>query len=269
MRDHYHQPANPATTSVRPSHRHAGQAGTRPDNAAVMIVDRDEAVAESLRWLLKQAGFHPLLATDRQTAHAQIRSKPISAILLDFHLQQHYEVIERCDLLTGGHPPVLLLVPAEQAVQLLNSPLLYATHDFVSKPFLPQDLLTRLRQVIWRPRLRATPENHANNGAALRDIQLNLEQRHVVIGVERVALTPNECQLLKVLLRKTGEIVGKDELVQAVWSGRFYNDENVLRVTIRRLRTKIELNPSQPLLVETVYGKGYRLSSQVRKPTLQ
>ena len=269
MRVHYRQPTNPASPPVRPSHPHEGQARSRPDNAVVMIVDRDKAAAESLRRLLKQAGFHPLLATDRQTAHAQIRSKPISAILLDFHLQQHCKVIERCDLLTGRHPPILLLVPTEQAVQLLNSPLLHAAHDFVSKPFLPQDLLTRLRQVIWHPRLRATSENHANNGAALRDIRLNLEQRQVIIGVERVTLTPNECQLLKVLLRKTGEIVGKDELVQAVWSGRFYNDENVLRVTVRRLRTKIELNPSQPILVETVYGKGYRLSSQVAKPTLQ
>ncbi len=269
MRDDHRHPENPVSMSVKSNHDDAGQAVPHPDNAVVMIADRDRAAAESLRSLVTQAGFHPLLAPDSQTARAHLLSKPISAILLDFHLQQHHRVIERCNLLTHSHPPVILLIQAEQAAQLLDSPLLYAAHDFVSRPFLPQDLLTRLRQVIWRPRLRAAPENRGNSSVVQRNIRLNLEQRQVIIGVERVGLTPNECQLLKVLLRKKGEIVGKDELVQAVWSGRFYNDENVLRVTIRRLRTKIEPNPSQPMLVETVYGKGYRLSSQVPKPPLQ
>jgi two-component system response regulator RegX3 len=269
MRDDQRHLENLFSTSVKPTRRDAGYTIPHPDNAVVMIADRNSVAAEALGSLLTQAGFQPLLAPDSQTIHAQLRNKPISAILLDFHLQQNHRVIERCDLLTRSHPPVILLIPAEQAAQLSESPLLYAAHDFVSKPFLPQDLLTRLRRAIWHPRLRATSENRGNSSVIPRNIRLNVEQRQVIIGVERVALTPNECQLLKVLLRKTGEIVGKDELVQAVWSGRFYNDENVLRVTIRRLRTKIEPNPSQPMLVETVYGKGYRLSSEVPKPPLQ
>ena len=127
--------------------------------------------------------------------------------------------------------------------------------DYLSKPFSSNELLVRVELLLRNQQNTYWRQNIISAG----DLTLDKVSNSLTIEKSVINLTPNECQLLSYLMHKPGQTVRKDEIIRAVWENRFYNDSNALRVTIRRLRYKIERNPSKPGYLLTVYGVGYKL----------
>lgn len=127
--------------------------------------------------------------------------------------------------------------------------------DHLTMPVSPNELLVRTKLLLHSQR----NERWRENVLAAGDLILDKVAKIVMIDKAVIGLTPNESRLLGCMMLKSGQTVGKEEIIRAVWQGRFYNDSNALRVNIGRLRRKIERNPSKPGYLLTVHGVGYML----------
>ena len=127
--------------------------------------------------------------------------------------------------------------------------------DFLSKPFSPEELIARvkalLRRIEWTPK----PETKL----VVRQLELDIPRRYATIRGRKLHLTPIEYGILVTLMRKAGDIITHDELLQHVWGDTYTGDHSVLRVNISRLRQKLEDNPRRPAYIVTVPGQGYRM----------
>nr|MBA3509198.1 response regulator transcription factor [Thermoleophilaceae bacterium] len=126
--------------------------------------------------------------------------------------------------------------------------------DYVVKPFSPAELVARVDAVLRR----VVPEPELEDPIAFDDLELDPVGRRVTIRGGEVQLTVREYDLLLHFVRHPGQVFSRDQLMDAVWQYSFYSDTSTVTVHVRRLRAKIERNPSEPRWLETVWGVGYR-----------
>ncbi|MCB0045918.1 MAG: response regulator transcription factor [Caldilineaceae bacterium] len=228
------------------------------EKQVIFIAENDPNIADLIGSLMEQQGYQTQLTADYEEVTAQAGNSGTGAIVLDYTLIPA-DLPHDAQVLKSIQAPVLLMIPASQAEDLSQSPLLYLADDYITKPFSHRDLAMRIQRLLYYGKQQQ--RNASNNGyeQVVGNLRLDQRRRQAILGHEEIDLTPNEYRLLEVLMQAPNETIYKDELVEAVWQNRFYNDENVLRVTMRRLRSKIEPNPSKPIYLTTVYGKGYKL----------
>ena len=218
----------------------------------ILIVDDENALQDMVREILTQAGYETDAALSCAQAVERFRIGNPDAVLLDVNLPDGdgFSVVGK--LREGRDVPVLFLSARDEDADRLRG-LGLGADDYITKPFLPQELLLRLRSVLRRV-YREAPDA-ARLGDAEIDWGKGLVRRS---GVE-TALTAKEFALLKKLWEARGNIVTMDALCDALWEGPLVGYENTLMVHIRRLRGKIEADPSHPQHLLTVRGLGYRL----------
>ena len=224
----------------------------------ILVVDDEPALRMMVQEILTQAGYAVCLAGSCREALTQRAQVHPDAILLDVMLPDGDGFSLLGQLRQQGDVPVLFLSARDEDEARLKG-LGLGADDYITKPFLPQELLLRLRAVLRRvyreapavPRLGCT-EIDWGKGTVRRE------------GRE-TALTAKEFALLKKLWENHGNIVTIDALCQALWEGPMVGYENTLMVHIRRLREKIEADPSHPNYLLTVRGLGYRLSREGTK----
>lgn len=218
----------------------------------ILIVDDENALQDMVREILTQAGYETDAALSCAQAVEWFRIGNPDAVLLDVNLPDGDGFSLFGKLREGRDVPVLFLSARDEDADRLRG-LGLGADDYITKPFLPQELLLRLRSVLRRV-YREAPDA-ARLGDAEIDWGKGLVRRS---GVE-TALTAKEFALLKKLWETRGNIVTMDALCDALWEGPLVGYENTLMVHIRRLRGKIEADPSHPQHLLTVRGLGYRL----------
>lgn len=218
----------------------------------ILIVDDENALQDMVRKILTQAGYETDAALSCAQAVERFRIGNPDAVLLDVNLPDGGGFSLFGKLREGRDVPVLFLSARDEDADRLRG-LGLGADDYITKPFLPQELLLRLRSVLRRV-YREAPDA-ARLGDAEIDWGKGLVRRS---GVE-TALTAKEFALLKKLWEARGNIVTMDALCDALWEGPLVGYENTLMVHIRRLRGKIEADPSHPQHLLTVRGLGYRL----------
>ncbi len=223
-----------------------------------MVAENDRATANLIRGVLESAGDRVVLATSWSETISHYRNQPVDVAVIDFTLIEKL-IRTKLGIFQQRMAPIILTALAHQTEGLLRTSLLYDVDDYISKPFSTDDLLMRIQRVRQR---NGGSHSAARRRAIVGDLQLDHVERQVTIDGRQVDLTPTEYRLLKMLMQSPDKPVHKSELVEAIWKNRFYNDENVLRVTMRRLRRKIERDPSRPAYLVTVYGKGYKLAQR-------
>ncbi len=218
----------------------------------ILIVD-DEPALQSMVWeILTQAGYETDGALSCAQALEQFRTAPPDAVLLDVMLPDGDGFSLFGKLREIRDVPVLFLSARDEDEARLRG-LGLGADDYITKPFLPQELLLRLRAVLRRV------YREESDAAKLGDMEIDWGKGTVRRGGQETALTAKEFALLRKLWEARGNIVTIDALCSALWDGPLVGYENTLMVHIRRLREKVEVDPSHPKFLLTVRGLGYRL----------
>jgi DNA-binding response OmpR family regulator len=220
--------------------------------AAVLVVDDDPTVREVVITYLTKAGHTVTSAGDGNEALASVAQHPPELVVLDLMLPgvDGLEVCRR--LRESGDIPVIMLT-AKGSVSDRVVGLETGADDYVTKPFSPRELVLRVDSV-----LRRTAEPSAGGGPVRSgDIVVDPGSRVVTRAGDRVSTTAREFDLLHHFVSHAGSVFSREELLRDVW-GWSFGDDSTVTVHVRRLREKVEADPTHPVRLVTVWGVGYR-----------
>jgi DNA-binding response OmpR family regulator len=224
--------------------------------ATVLVVDDEPIVREVVVRYLAREGHRTLEAGDGTRARRMIESDDLDLVVLDLMLPG-IDGLELCRWIRGRSdlPVIMLTARGEEADRIVGLEL--GADDYVTKPFSPRELAARVRSVLRR----AGPSRPAAATLEFGDVQLEHETRDVRKAGSPVRLTAKEFDLLWFLASHPRRVFSRDQLMTSVWGYTAALDTGTVTVHIRRLREKIEDDPSQPRYLETVWGIGYRLAA--------
>lgn len=221
--------------------------------AKILVVDDDPAIAEMLTIVLQGEGFVTYVVGDGLEAVSAAKQHRPDIILLDLMLPS-MNGFDACKAIREfSSVPIIMLTARTDTVDVVLG-LESGADDYVQKPFKPKELVARVRA-----RLRRVPEEDTTPGCLrVGDLEINEAGHQVLRDGKEIALTPIEFQLLALLARYPGQVMSREQLVQGVWGYRGGNDTRLVNVHIQRLRGKIERDPDDPQIIQTVRGIGYR-----------
>lgn len=232
-------------------------------NKKLLLVDDEQDLLDMVQLILQTEGYtHLKTAGTVREALAAVRAWKPDLALLDVMLPDGdgFSLLEQ--MRAESDIPVLFLTARGEDEDKFRG-LGLGADDYIVKPFLPRELILRVGAVLRRcyPAERADGEGSVRLAACA----LDFDRAEVVRGVDRIPLTATEFKLLRALCRNAGKIVTIDLLCEAVWGDNPYGYENSLMAHIRRIREKIEANPSKPVSLITVKGLGYKLITEGAK----
>jgi DNA-binding response OmpR family regulator len=224
------------------------------NNGTVLVVDDEEIVREVVVRYLQREGYRTLEAGDGDEARRLIERDAPSLVVLDLMLPGT-DGLALCRWIRsrGELPVIMLTARAEETDRIVGLEL--GADDYVTKPFSPRELAARVRTVLRR----ATPSETVEATAAFGEIELDAATREVHKRGQDVKLTAREFDLLWFLASHPRRVFSRNQLMERVWGYEAALDTGTVTVHVRRLREKIEDDPSRPRHLETVWGVGYRL----------
>ena len=219
----------------------------------VLVVDDEPIVREIAVRYLERAGYATREAADGPTARRLLEQEPPDLVVLDVMLPG-IDGLELCRWIRSRSevPVIMLTARGEEADRIVGLEL--GADDYVTKPFSPRELAARVRTVLRRV-APADPAERLSFG----DVELDSGTREVRKDGEDVRLTAKEFDLLWFLASHPRRVFGRDQLMSRVWGYEAALDTGTITVHIRRLREKVESDPSRPQHLQTVWGVGYRL----------
>jgi DNA-binding response OmpR family regulator len=222
---------------------------------AVLVIEDDPTVAEIIVRYLDREGYDATWESDGAVGLERALASSPDLIVLDLMLPT-MDGLEVCQRLRNTMPVPIIMLTAlgDETDRVLGLEL--GADDYMAKPFSPRELVARIKAVLRRARGETAPRPGAET-VAVGDLVVNLGAREVLRGNEMLQLTAREFDLLAFLLTHPRQAFRREELLAQVW-GYTYGDASTVTVHIRRLREKIEDDPSNPRLITTVWGVGYR-----------
>ncbi len=228
--------------------------------SSVLIVDDEKSITAPLARALTQAGYRTLVANDGREGLALARSQKPDVVVLDV-LMPGMDGWEMCRTLRQESTVPILMLTAlgEEVDRVLGLEL--GADDYLTKPFSTRELIARLRALLRRLELDRR-QQQAEDTLTVGEIRVELNTHRAFLGDLELPLRQKEFDLLALLLSRPGEVISRAEFFDRVWGTDWLGDTRTLDVHIRWLREKIELNPSQPQLIQTVRGVGYRFTRE-------
>ena len=222
----------------------------------VLVVDDDPTVREVVATYLRRDGLDVVEAADGPSALAADAEAEPALVVLDLMLPglDGLEVFRRLRARRGGVPVVMLTARGDEADRVLG--LEVGADDYVAKPFSPRELVLRVQALLRRSAPSSAPAEVLSDG----DLVIDTKARTVTRAGQPLQLTAREFDLLRHLVATAGTVWSRTELMNDVW-GWEYGDESTVTVHVRRLREKVENEPSKPRRLVTVWGVGYRWDS--------
>ena len=223
----------------------------------VLVVDDEPIVRDVVGRYLAHDGHRVVTAADGDEARRLIEREAPSLVLLDVMLPGRTDGLALCRWIrsTSDLPVILLTARADEADRIVGLEL--GADDYVTKPFSPRELATRVRTVLRRAQPSAPPRERI----AIGPLVVDAAKHEVRRDGEPVHLTAREFDLLWFVASNPNRAFSRDQLMHSVWGYSSALDTGTVTVHVRRLREKLEDDPSSPLLLETVWGVGYRLRS--------
>jgi DNA-binding response OmpR family regulator len=220
----------------------------------VLVVDDEAPILELVRGYLEREGFEIETATDGLAAVDAVRASTPDVVVLDVMLPglDGIEVCRRIRTFSDAY--VLMLTARGEEIDRIVG-LTVGADDYLVKPFSPRELVARIRALLRRPRTAAVERAPTPLG-----FEIDESRRVVRVDGTPVALTALEFELLAVLARDPGIVIGRQALLDRVWGPEFVADDHLVDVHIANLRRKLGDDPARPRFIETVRGVGYRLS---------
>lgn len=232
----------------------------------ILVVDDERTIREVVRRYLELEGFAVTEAETGPQALSILQSSRPDLILLDIMLPgvDGFSITRRLrqaedfsGLQIEGDIPIILLTARTNETDRVAG-LELGADDYVTKPFSPRELVARVNAVLRRT---TANEVESENPVEFGGLFLDPRSRSVSVNGEGVALTAKEFDLLWFLLRHPRQVFTRQQLLDKVWGYEFFGDESTVTVHVRRLREKLEPNPSKPSYIQTVWGVGYKFEA--------
>jgi DNA-binding response OmpR family regulator len=195
-------------------------------------------------------------------ALALLRVDPADLILLDVMLPEidGFLLIRQLRALGSDVPIIMLTSRSDESDRIAGFEL--GVDDYVIKPFSPRELVARVKAVLRRAQRNTEREDEPERPLQFKTLQIDPIKRTVIAHGGVVTLTVKEFDLLWLMARSPQQVFTREQLLNRVWGYEFYGDESTVTVHIRRLREKIERDPSHPALIQTVWGVGYKFEPE-------
>lgn len=223
----------------------------------VLVVDDEKLIVKGLRFSLEQDDMEVECAYDGEEALEMAKSKKYDIILLDIMLPK-LTGLEVCQQIRefSDVPIIMLTAKGEDMDKILG--LEYGADDYITKPFNILEVKARIKAIIRRINSRSKePEEKKAQIIEAGDLRLDCEGRRLLVSGKEVNLTAKEFDVLELLVLNPNKVYGRENLLKLVWGEDYPGDVRTVDVHIRRLREKIEPNPSEPKYVHTKWGVGY------------
>ncbi len=219
----------------------------------VLVVDDEKLIVKGIRFSLEQDGMEVDCAYDGEEALQKVKDNTYDIILLDVMLPKlsGFEVCQQIREFSAT-PNVMLTAKGEDMDKILG--LEYGADDYITKPFNILEVKARIKAIIRR----TTPKDKEREKVIERgDMRLDCEGRRVYVAEREINLTAKEFELLELLILNPNKVYSRESLLKLIWGADYPGDVRTVDVHIRRLREKIEGNPSDPKYVLTKWGVGY------------
>jgi two-component system response regulator RegX3 len=222
----------------------------------ILVVEDEETLAEAISFLLSKEGFEVEMAEDGPAAIAAFEKNGADLILLDLMLPG-LSGTEVCrQIRAKSSVPIIMLTAKDSEIDKVVG-LEIGADDYVTKPYSSRELIARIRAVLRRGETGDAAS--ADGVLSVGPIRLDSDRHVISVNGEQVALPLKEFELLEFLMRNSGRVLTRMQLIDRVWGSDYVGDTKTLDVHIKRLRAKIEKDPANPELIQTVRGMGYKL----------
>ena len=221
----------------------------------VLVVDDEKLIVKGIRFSLEQDGMEVDCAYDGEEALNKAKSNSYDMILLDIMLPK-MDGFEVCQAIRefSDMPIVMLTAKGDDMDKILG--LEYGADDYITKPFNTLEVKARIKAIMRRTspaRQQAAQASVIEKG----DLKLDCESRRLFINGTEISLTTREFELLEIMVKNENKVYSRENLLNLVWGKEYPGDVRTVDVHVRRLREKIETNPSEPKYVHTKWGVGY------------
>ena len=223
----------------------------------VLVVDDEKLIVKGIRFSLEQEGMEVECAYDGEEALALVKEKEFDIILLDVMLPK-LDGFEVCQQIRefSNVPIIMLTAKGEDMDKILG--LDYGADDYMTKPFNILEVKARIKAILRRS---AKPVEDTDSMLVVKDMKLDKEGRRVYIQEREINLTAKEFDVLELLVSNPNKVYSREKLLRIIWGEDYPGDVRTVDVHIRRLREKVEKNPSDPMYVHTKWGVGYYYKS--------
>jgi DNA-binding response OmpR family regulator len=220
----------------------------------ILVVDDEESMLKIVKYALEEAGYRVETAADAETAEEAVPDFHPDLIVLDVMLPGASGLEFVKAFRTSSNVPVIMLsARSEEIDKILGLEL--GADDYVTKPFSPRELVSRVRAHLRRQEAPVC----VPAGYVVGDLRVDPESHQVYMAGQSVYVTNTEFQILELLARSPGKVFSRSAILDNLWGGGFVGDERAVDVHVHNIREKIERDPAEPEYLLTVRGIGYRL----------
>jgi two-component system response regulator RegX3 len=225
---------------------------------SILIVEDESSFSEALSFLLGKEGYEVDIAETGTEAMKKFNENGADLVLLDLMIPE-VSGVEVCKAIRAtSQVPIIMLTAKDSEIDKVVG-LELGADDYVTKPYSSRELIARIKAVLRRGASDDVPSEHGIHSVA--GIRLDTGKHQVTVNGTLVSLPLKEFELLEFLMRNSGRVLTRTQLIDRIWGGDYYGDTKTLDVHIKRLRSKIEADPANPVLIQTIRGLGYKLET--------
>ncbi|MGO1192931.1 MAG: response regulator [Nesterenkonia sp.] len=223
----------------------------------ILVVEDEASFSEALSYTLQKEGYDVTVSEDGYDAVDVFDKEGADLVLLDLMLpgQPGTEVCRQIRM--RSNVPVIMLTAKDSEVDKVVG-LELGADDYVTKPYSSRELLARVRAVLRR---QVEPDNDDGSTVVAGPVRMDIERHVVEVADRSVNLPLKEFELLEILIRNAGRVLTRGQIIDRVWGSDYVGDTKTLDVHVKRLRSKIEVDPAKPRLLITVRGLGYKFDA--------
>lgn len=224
----------------------------------ILLVEDDVEISEMVGVQLNKEGFELVAAFDGEEAITNFAQYTFDLVILDLMIPKVSGMDILKSIRENSKVPVLIMSAKDSDVDKALG-LGFGADDYLTKPFSMIELTARVKAIIRRATDYSSGEQAVDNFLEIGDLSIDLENFSVLKKGTEIKLTSKEFSILKLFVTNPSRVFTKAQLYRFIWNDDYYGDENVINVHIRRLREKIEDDPSDPCYIKTIWGIGYKL----------
>ena len=226
----------------------------------ILICDDQPDIVNALKIYLAPEGYRLFEAFSGRQALEVAREQDLHLILMDIMMPEMDGIMATTRIREVSNVPIIFLTAKSETEDLVTG-LNAGADDYITKPFVPAEVLARVRSQLRRYAMLGSHVEEDSQELRVGNISLNDSTKKVFVDGEEVLLTPIEYSILRLLLRNPGKVYSTKALYEAVWRESAIGSEGAVAVHIRHLREKIEIDPSNPRHLKVIWGQGYKIEA--------